>query len=76
MEEKPEVDDLRLQVIDSDSSERFQRAMAEQNQRAHEFEHRLQSARLRHLLVDGATPGGQMIDLTSTVEPAAAVLPD
>ena len=70
------MDDLRLQVIDSDSGERFRRAMAEQSQRAREFEHRLQASRLRHLLADGTDHGGQVVDLRPTVEPAEPDPPD
>jgi hypothetical protein len=76
VEENEEVDDVRLQVIDSDDSARFQSAMAEQSRRAHDFEARLKSSRLRHLLADVVDPSGRVVDLRPSAEPVEAVLPD
>ena len=64
------VEDERLQVIDSGSSERFYRAMAEQSLRATKFEHRMRSSRMRQQLTSDA----EVIDLTS-IEGRAAPLP-
>ena len=71
VEDEP-VEDERLQVIDSDSSERFYRAMAEQSLRATKFEHRMRTSRLRHLLTGSAA----VIDLTTSGERAEPVPPD